>query len=75
MLDKGLFNVGKKLFQLSEKSDVKYYAIVLSNVWQGCCPTSEHTNHVLAAMRMDCFYDGNGREPGGRMVVEYRESA
>ena len=21
-------------------------------------------------MRMDCFYDGNGRGPGGRMVVE-----
>ena len=31
-LDKGLFIVVNKLFQISEKSDVKYYAIVLSNV-------------------------------------------
>ena len=31
-LDKGLFNVGNKLFQISENSGVKYYAIVLSNV-------------------------------------------
>ena len=48
-------NQAKKLFQLSEKSDVKYYAIVLSNVWQGCCPTSEHTNHVLAAIPVGLF--------------------
>ena len=32
MLDKSLFNVGNKLFQISEESGVKYYAIVLSNV-------------------------------------------
>lgn len=31
-LDKGLFNVENKLFQILEKSGVKYYAIVLSNV-------------------------------------------
>ena len=54
-LDKSLFNVENKLFQLSEKSDVKYYTIVLFNVRQGCCRASEHTNHVLAAIPVGLF--------------------
>ena len=69
-LDKGLFNVGKKLFQLSEKSDVKYYAIVLSNVRQGCCRASEHTNHVLATIAVGPFWGKRQRtwwSNGGRI--------
>ena len=46
-LDKSLFNVENKLFQLSEKSDVKYYTIVLFNVRQGCCWASEHTKSCI----------------------------
>ena len=53
-----------------EKSDVKYYAIVLSNVRQGCCPTSEHTNHVLAAVVDGLFWGKRQRtwwSKGGRI--------
>ena len=54
-LDKGLFNVGNKLFQISGKSGVKYYAIALPNVRQGRCRASEHTNCVLLAILVGLF--------------------
>ena len=55
MLDKSVVNVGNKLFQISETSGVKYYAIVLSYVRQGCCLASEHTNYVLATIVIGLF--------------------
>ena len=35
------------MFQISENSGVKYYAIVLSNVRQWCCRSSEHTKSCI----------------------------
>ena len=78
-LDKGLFNVGNKLFQISENSGVKYYAIVLSNVRQWCCRSSEHAKLCIGdyfgqAVSVMVTADGWWSK-GGRMVVDHRESA
>ena len=60
------------MFQISENSGVKYYAIVLSNVRQGCCRSSEHAKlciggyfgqAVSVMVTADGWWSNGGRTP------------